>query len=153
MIKLTSLNGEDLIFISPGEIALVWEGNAKEHDARANAMLRLRPFSWEARGVLVKETPAEVAALIEEALGAADAGTVGMGLIGPTVLLPGDAPNFENMLRAAPGWVSFSNDGLKAWGTVIKGAEGWALVRFTLIVAWDPTTAAFDGWDKRRVHA
>ncbi len=145
MIKLTSHTGKEPIFINPGEIAFVWEGDAKEHDARANAILRLRPFSWEARGVLVKETPAEVAALIEEATNEA---LDESDEHGPIIVRAGEYPDLCEILRRTPGYVIYTPDGLKAIGTVKRKPGGRVLVGFTLTVAWDPTTAVFDGWGR-----
>ncbi len=145
MIKLTSHTGEEPIFINPGEIAFVWEGDAKEHDARANAILRLRPFSWEARGVLVKETPAEVAALIEEALGAAGAGSERWNCL----IVRGDEAPTLDLMRLFPDTCILAADKLSAHGIVQCGDSGpQKVVRFTLLVAGETSTAVFDGWDK-----
>ncbi len=133
MIKLTLTSGRPL-YLAAGEVACVFE------PAEGNSRVGLRHVGPGNTGAfIVKETPAEVDALVDEALGEdADRGIV--------IVREGEYPNLMEILRRTPANASYTHDGRSAEAMVKRKPGGRVVVNFTLAVAWDPETALFDGW-------
>ncbi len=158
MIKLTLTSGRPL-YLAAGEVACVFE------PAEGNSRVGLRHVGpGDSGAFIVKETPAEVDALVDEALGEnmwvgkparneAPAGEEPSGTdgdqYGSSLMVVEDGACLDlHLLILHPNTVAIAADGLTAFALVRRGKGGPpVIVRFTFGRPHDVATSAFDGWD------